>query len=73
MGATFGDVDCAYLTSPVVKVFEEMLMDTLKVSEVIRGEFEINFTGSDCRKVVFSLIERGIVANTKAIAQNGRA
>ncbi len=48
-------------------------MDTLKVSEVIRGEFEINFTGSDCRKVVFSLIERGIVANTKAIAQNGRA
>jgi hypothetical protein len=48
VGATFRDVDCADLTSPVVKVFEEMLMDTLKISEVIRGELEINFTGSDC-------------------------
>jgi hypothetical protein len=48
VGATFGDVDCAYLTSPAVKVVEEMLMDTLQVSEVIRGECEINFTGSDC-------------------------
>ncbi|MNF88840.1 hypothetical protein D3C84_713430 [compost metagenome] len=47
-GVIFGDVDCAYLTSPVVKVFEEMPMDSLKVSEVIRRELEIDFTGSDC-------------------------
>jgi len=48
VGVIFGDVDCTYLTSPVVKVFEEMQMDTLQVSEVIRREFEIDFTGSDC-------------------------
>ncbi len=47
VGTTFGDVYCADLTCPVVKIFEEMLMNTLQVSEIIRGEFEINFTGSD--------------------------
>jgi hypothetical protein len=47
VSAAFGDIDCTYLACPVVKIFEKMLMDTLQVSEVIRGEFKINFTGSD--------------------------
>lgn len=50
-----------------------MQMDSLKVSEVIRREFKIDFAGSDCRKVVFCLIQCGIVTEPQAVAQNGSA